>query len=315
MSKKEKPSKKYKPNVGSIRMRIKRYWTLYLLLVIPMVYLYFFKYLPMPYLAMAFKENNIIKPLWDVPWVGFRNFELAFANRDFWRALRNTVGLNLLDLALGFPAPIILAILLNELVFKNLKRLTQTIAYMPHFLSWVIIYGLAMRLFGSSDSLLNIAAAKVGLGPFYPFDKSVSWVFTYVFLGIWQSVGWNTIIYLAAITNINPELYEAAMVDGAGRWAKIWHITLPGLKPTIIILLILALGGILGSSFDRPWVLRNSFVADVADVLSTYIYRVGLLGSRFSMTTAVGLFQGVVGVCFVLTANWFANRIGERGLW
>jgi putative aldouronate transport system permease protein len=311
MAKGDKPIK-YK---SSIFKRMKRYWTLYLLLVIPMIYLYVFKYMPMPYLAMAFKENNIIKPLWEVPWVGWKNFETAFANRDFWYALRNTVVLNLLDLALGFPAPIILAIILNELVFKTFKRLTQTIAYMPHFLSWVIIYGLAMRLFSPSDGLVNIIAGNLGIGPFSFFDKPVNWVFTYVLLGIWQSVGWNTIIYLAAITNINPELYEAAMVDGAGRWAKIRYITLPGLKPTIIILLILALGGILGSNFDRPWVLSNNLVYNVSNVLATYIYRVGILGMRFSMTTAVGLFQGLVGVCFVLTANWFARRIGERGLW
>lgn len=294
---------------------IKRYWVLYVMLILPIAYFVIFKYAPMQWLALAFKENNIIKPLWEVDWVGWDNFARAFRDRDFWNALRNTFMLNFLDIAIGFPAPIILAILLNELVFKKFKRVTQTIAYMPHFLSWVIIYGLAMRLFAPTDGLVNILLSRAGMETISFFDKPTNWVITYVLLGVWQSVGWNTIIYLAAITNINPELYEAAAVDGAGRMRRIWHITLPGIKSTIVVLLILTLGGLLGGSFDRPWVLMNPMVTDVATVIPVYVYVKGLTQFQYSLTTAVGLFQSVVGLVFVLGANFFAKKIGERGLW
>ncbi|GHV34369.1 protein LplB [Clostridia bacterium] len=296
----------------------KRYWTLYLLLLIPMIYFLVFRYTPFYNVLLAFKQNNIIKPVLEVPWAanyGFEWFIKAFHNRDFLYALRNTVMLNLLDLVFGFPAPIVLAIILNEVAFKKLKRVTQTIAYMPHFLSWIIISGLALQLFAPTTGLVNMLFVKLGGAPIPFLNESTHWVWTYVFLGIWQSIGWNTIIYLAAITGINPELYEAAAVDGAGRLRRIWHITLPGLKPTIVILLILALGGIMGSGFDRPYALTNPTVNNVANVIATYVYTVGIRGMQFSLTTAVGLFQSVIGVIFVLTANWGSRKLGERGLW
>jgi putative aldouronate transport system permease protein len=271
-------------------------------------------------ILLGFKRNNILIPVWQVPWAdnfGFEWFIKAFADRDFMFALRNTIMLNFLDLVMGFPAPIILAILLNELAFKRFKRVTQTIAYMPHFLSWVIIASLATQLFAPSNGLVNIAMTRMGLidRGIQFLDSSFLWVWTYVFLGIWQSVGWNTIIYLAAITSINPELYEAASVDGANRMRKIWHVTLPGLKPTIIVLLIMSLGRILGSDFDRPMALRNAAVRDVSDVLAIFVYQRGLLDSQFPLATAVGLFQSVVCIIFLLAANKIAEKAGERGIW
>jgi putative aldouronate transport system permease protein len=280
-----------------------------------------FRYAPMVNILIAFKQNNFLKPVWEVPWAanhGFEWFIKAFQNRDFLYALRNTVMLNLLDLTLGFPAPVILAILLNELRFRTFKRITQTVAYMPHFLSWIIISGLALRLFAPNpptQGLINIALGRVGMGPIHFLDEPTHWVFTYIFLGIWQSVGWNTIIYLAAITGISPELYEAATVDGAGRLRKIWHITLPGIKPTIIILLIMSLGRIVGSEFDRPYALQNVLVNNVSNVLSIFVYNYGIKAMRVSLATAVGLFQSVVGLVFVLSANAVAERLGERGIW
>jgi putative aldouronate transport system permease protein len=272
-------------------------------------------------ILIAFKQNNFLKPVWEVPWAGNHGFEWfikAFQNRDFLYALRNTVMLNFLDLVMGFPAPVILAILLNELRFRKFKRITQTVAYMPHFLSWIIISSLALRLFAPNpptQGLVNIAIGRMGFGPVHFLDEPVHWVFTYIFLGIWQSVGWNTIIYLAAITSINPELYEAATVDGAGRFRKIWHITLPGIKPTIIILLIMSLGRIVGSEFDRPYTLQNDLVNNVSNVLSIFVYTYGIKAMRVSLATAVGLFQSVVGLIFVLSANAVAEKLGERGIW
>lgn len=253
---------------------LKRYWTLYLLLVLPMAFFIIFRYIPMTYVQIAFKKYNITQSAWQMQWAGNHGFEYfikAFSNRDFLYAIRNTVMLNALDLIIGFPAPIILAILLNELPFRRFKRFTQTVAYMPHFLSWVIIYGLALQLFAPTTGLVNITLNKLGFESIPFMNEPTHWVFTYVLLGVWQSVGWNTIIYLAAITAISPELYEAASVDGAGRFRKIFHITLPGIRTTIVTLLILQLGRILGSDFERPMAMRNPLVTSVSDVLSIFV--------------------------------------------
>ena len=297
---------------------IKRYWILYLMLLLPMAFFIIFRYIPMGYIQIAFKNYSIVKSPWEMEWAanhGFEYFIKAFSNRDFLYALRNTILLNFLDLLLGFPAPIILAILLNELAFKRFKKFTQTVVYMPHFLSWVIISGLALQLLAPSTGLVNILLNKLGFASVPFLNEPWYWVFTYVFLGIWQSCGWNTIIYLAAIAGINPELYEASAVDGASRLRKIWHITLPGLRPTIIVLLILSLGHILGSDFERPYALRNTLVTEVSDVISIFVYNNGIRGLQFSLSTAVGLFQSVVGVIFLFGANALAKRSGERGLW
>jgi putative aldouronate transport system permease protein len=297
---------------------IKRYWTLYLLMLLPLTYFIVFKYIPMTYIQIAFKKYSIVKNVWEMEWAGNNGFEFfikAFSNRDFLYALRNTLMLNILDLIIGFPAPIILALLLNELAFKGFKRITQTIAYMPHFLSWIIISGLALQLLAPTNGLINIVLNRMGLQSIPFLNSPKHWVWTYVFLGVWQSAGWNTIIYLAAITSINPELYEASAVDGASRLRKIWHVTLPGLRPTIIILLIMSLGRILGSEFDRPYSLGNTMVSNVSNVISTYVYTYGIRGLQFSLTTAVGLFQSVIGVIFLITANAFAKKFGERGIW
>ncbi len=296
---------------------LKRYWTLYLLLLLPIAYFFIFKYIPMTYIQIAFKKYSIVQSPWEMPWAannGFEFFKKAFANRDFIFALRNTIVLNLLDLVVGFPAPIILALILNELKYKRFKRITQTIAYMPHFLSWVIIYGMALQLLAPTDGLINIILNRMGFESIPFLNDPTHWVWTYVLLGVWQSVGWNTIIYLAALTSINPELYEAASIDGASRLRKIWHVTLPGLRPTIITLLILSLGNIIGSSFDRPFALQNNLVNNVSNVLSIFVYTYGIKSLQFSLTTAVGLFQSVANVIFLVTANKIAKKFGERGL-
>lgn len=297
---------------------MKRYWQLYALLFLPMLYLIVFKYIPMIYVQIAFKKYSLVQSVWKLPWAanyGFEYFIKAFSSNDFRYALRNTLTLNLLDLIFGFPAPIIFALILNELCFKRFKKVVQTIAYMPHFLSWVIIYSLALQLFTPNGGLINQVIQKLG-GEAIPFlNDPAHWIATYIGVGIWQNFGWGSIVYLAAIAGINPELYEAAAVDGAGRLRKMWHITLPGIRPTIVVLLIMSLGNILGSGFDRPFAFQNNLVMRVADVISTYVYRVGIKGLQFSLTTAVGLFQSVVGVFFLLMANWISRKLGERGIW
>lgn len=288
------------------------------MLSIPITYFIVFRYIPMTYIQIAFKRYSIVKSAWEMPWAannGMEYFIRAFNNMDFIYALRNTLMLNLLDLVFGFPAPIILAILLNELAFPRFKKLTQSVAYMPHFLSWIIISGLAKQLLTPTNGLINIALNRLGFASIPFLSDPTHWVGTYVFLGIWRNVGWNTIIYLAALTSISPELYEASAIDGAGRLQNIWYITLPGLRPTIITLLILNLGHILSSEFDRPFALSNPLVNSVSNVISIFVYRYGVRGLQFSLTTAVGLFQSVICVIFLLAANALAKKFGERGIW
>jgi putative aldouronate transport system permease protein len=292
-----------------------RTWMLYLMLVLPMAFFAMFRYRPMVNIVIAFKDYNIFQGVWQSPWVGLKWFAQTFGSRDFYNALRNTLVLNILDLIMGFPAPIILAIILNELSFKAYKRVTQTVAYLPHFLSWIIISGIAAQLFAPSGGVINIMLGKLGIGPINFLMEKGMWIGTYIGLGVWREMGWGTIVYLAAITGINPELYEAAEVDGAGRWRKIWHVTLPGIRPTIVVLLIMNMGRILGSEFDRPYTMANPTVMQVADVISTLVYRVGIRSSQFSFTAAIGLFQSVVCVLFLIAANTIAKKTGERGIW
>jgi len=299
----------------STKHYLQRTWMLYLMLVLPIIYFAVFRYIPMTNIVIAFKDYNIFRGVWDSPWAGLKYFEQAFQNQAFFFALRNTIVLNVLDLIMGFPAPIILALLLNELVNKRFKKITQTIIYLPHFLSWIIIAGMATQLFAPSGGVVNIMLSSFGIGPVDFLMNKGNWIATYIGLGVWREMGWGTIIYLAAITGINPELYEAAEVDGAGRWQKLWHITLPGIKPTIVVLLIMSLGRLLGSEFDRPFALVNPMVQQVGDVISTMVYRVGIRSSQFSLTAAIGLFQSLVCVLFLVAANTIAKKAGERGIW
>ena len=293
---------------------MRRYGTLYLLLILPLAFFIIFRYIPMAYILQAFKKNNILIPPWKVEWAkknGMDWFIKAFKDRNFIAALKNTIFLNLLDLIIGMPMPILMALLLNELAFPKYKRITQTILYLPHFLSWVIISSITLRLFATNDGVIN----KL-LGTTIPFmGTEENWRGTYIFLGIWKECGWNTIIYLAALTGINPELYEAAEVDGATRLQKIWHVTLPGIRSTVIILLIMNLGHILGSEFDRPFTLSNKLVEGASKTISIFVYERGINGQQYSLSTAVGLFQSVVCIIFLLASNALAKKFGERGVW
>ncbi|MDU0199483.1 ABC transporter permease [Paenibacillus sp. MAH-36] len=309
----------YRENVttkkkNSILRSIKRDSLLYLLLLLPMAYIFIFKYAPIYGVLMAFQDYNIFQGISGSEWVGLDVFKFIFEQNSFYRALTNTLVLNFLDLIAGFPAPIILAILLNELRFVRFKKITQTILYLPHFLSWVIIGGMVYLMF-STGGMANSVLSSLGLGNIEFLSQKTNWLIMYVAVGVWHSVGWGTIIYLAAIIGINKELYEASDIDGCSRLRKIWHITLPGIKPTIIILLILQIGRMISIGFDRPFVMGNSLVSEYSDVISTYVYRIGIGSGDFSQATAVGLFQSVVGLIFLVAANFIAKKIGEQGIW
>lgn len=301
------------------RWKIRRSdYVLYIMIFLPLLYFFLFKYIPMTDIVVAFKDYNMFHSVWRSPWAAdpFKYFKMAFSSKDFLRALRNTIVLNFLDLLVGFPVPVIVALLLNEItVYKRFKRFAQTVLYMPHFLSWTIISGMAMLALAPENGLVNIVLSRLGAKTIPFLSNKYLWIATYVGLGIWQSAGYTAIVYLAAIAGINPELYEAAEIDGAGRLGKIWHVTLPGIRPTIVVMLILNLGRILNISFERPYTMGNYMVRNVSDVISTYVYRVGIESQQFSLATAVGLFQSVVCVIFLVAANIICERLGERGIW
>ncbi|MFB9829173.1 ABC transporter permease [Lederbergia wuyishanensis] len=313
LNKKNEIRKSLNKNKG-VFYYIKRDIILYLMLVLPVAYILTFKYGSMYGIQIAFKDYNMFEGMSKSPWNNFETFKEIFASQQFYQVVRNTLVLNGLDLIVGFPAPIILAILINELRFKKFKRVSQTILYLPHFLSWVIIGGIVAQLLAPTG-MLNSLITRSG-GDVLPFlTNKFAWVGTYTLVGVWQSAGWGTILYLAAMTGIDKELYEAADIDGAGRLRKIWHVTLPGIKPTIAILLILQLGNIMAINFDRPFNLQNNLVMDYGDVISTYVYRVGIQSANFSIGAAVGLFQSVICLVFLLSSNFISKKMGEQGIW
>ena len=301
---------------SSWKQSIKRDWQLYLLLLIPLLLVIIFSFGAYPGLRMAFMDYKPAKGYAGSKWVGLETFNKVFHDADFSRALRNSIVFNLLDLFVGFPMPIILALILNELRYKRFKKVSQTILYLPHFLSWAIIGSVALTMFKPTSGLVNIAMMKMGMiSEGIPFlNEKWHWAVTYLLIGVWQSMGWGTILYLAAITGISGEQYEAAMIDGANRWQRMIHITLPGIRSTIVTLLIMNLGRVMGSNLERLTSLGNTQVKEFQYQLAVYIFNKGIGNNKFSMATAVGLFQSVIGVCLVLISDRIAKRLGEDGL-
>jgi putative aldouronate transport system permease protein len=288
----------------SARKQFARNWRLYLLLTLPIAFVIIFKYAAYPGLRMAFMNYKPAKGYAGSEWVGLDIFEKILGDRDFHRALKNSLIFNFLDLLVGFPIPVILAIMLNELRFNRFKRVSQTILYLPHFLSWVIIASVALNLFKPETGLINIMLKNMGvIHQGIPFlSEKWNWAVTYLLIGVWQNMGWGSILYLAAITGIDTQLYEAATIDGANRMRRVWHVTLPGIRPTMVTLLIMNLGRLMGSNFERLDALGNVQVKEFQYQLAIYI------------ATTVGLFQSVVGVLLVLAADRAAKKLGEDGL-
>lgn len=292
---------------------IKKHWILYLMLSVPVLYIILFKYLPMAGTLIAFQDYNIFEGILGSEWVGLEHFKDAFANMDFWRAFKNTIVLNVGSLIVGFPIPIILAIFLNEVVSSKIKKATQLILYLPHFLSWVIIAGIIQQLF-SGTGMVNEMLSSIGIQQINFLGDSSNWRWVYWLSGVWQGAGYSMIVYLASLTAIDTSLYEASYLDGAGRFQRIWYITVQMIRPTITVMLIMQLGKIVAIGFEKPYLLGNVLVKDVSNVLSTHVYTVGLQSGRFDYATAIGLFQSVVGILMVLLANGISKKFGEEGL-
>lgn len=272
------------------------------------------KYVPMGGLVIAFKDYNWADGVFGSPWVGWDNFRLLFDQAQTVNIIRNTLILSVLGLVVGFPVPIALAILLNEARKSWFKRTVQTIVYLPHFLSWVIIGGIVTSLFALDSGTINKWIAPLTGVP-YPFlYEPTPWVSVFIGSGIWKEMGFSAILYLAALTTIDPHLYEAASMDGAGKWRQIWSITLPGIAPTVILLIILNVGKVMDVGFDHVYVMQNEAVSDISNVISTYIYTVGIQRGQFSLTTAMGLFESLVGFVLVVAANAIARKYNQ-GLW
>lgn len=287
--------------------------SLYLMLAIPILYFIVFHYLPLGGITVAFKQYNIFQGIWDSPWVGLKHFKEVFASGEFRTAIKNTIILNLGELFINFPFPIVLAVLLNEMSSRRMKKLTQTVLYLPHFLSMVVIAGIVYQIFGTSG-IVNNLLGSLGIGPVNFVGDSAKWRAIYWGSGIWMGAGYGMIVYLAAMAGINVELYDAAYIDGAGRWKRIWHVTLAQIRPTIVTMTIMNVGKILSIGFERPYLMGNVLVQDVSSVISTYVYSVGLQAGRYDFATAVGLFQSVVAVCMVVAANQVAKKLGEEGI-
>lgn len=298
--------------IGLIRS-VKKYNQLYLLFIPALVYFIMFHYIPMAGTVIAFKDYNPIKGLLGSPWAGLKYFRQAFTDYYFWRVLRNTVILSLMRIFLAFPVPIILALLLNEIRHLGFKRSVQTVIYLPHFVSWVIMGAIILN-FLSMKGVINNVIELLGGERIYFMSKPEYFRPIVVITAIIKEAGWGTILYIAAITGINPEIYDSALVDGATRFQRMIYITLPGISNTIVMLFILQFGGLLAESFDQIYMLSNSLVMETADVIPTYVYRTGILNGRYSYTTTVGLFQSLVGLGLIIGSDRLFKKLNTEGL-
>ncbi|MET9023305.1 ABC transporter permease subunit [Actinopolymorpha sp. NPDC004070] len=294
--------------------RIWQYRTIYLLIAPTLVYFVIFAYLPMVGLQIAFKDFKVFGGMWDSPWVGLDNFRTVFSSEKFPQLIRNTLLISFYRILFGFPVPLIFALLLNEVRTRWFKRSIQTVTYFPHFLSWVVFAGIVINILGPSG-LLNTLLLDAGGHRVNFLTNPDTFRSVVVLTGIMKEFGWGAIIYLAALSGIDAQLYEAARVDGAGKLRQIWHVTLPGLRPVMAVLLVLSLGNLLDAGFDQIFQLYNGAVLDVGDIIDTYVYRIGLLDAQFETATAVGLFKGVVGLVMIVTANHVLRRMGQRSIW
>ena len=296
------------------RDNMRKNWSLYLMVLPVLAFYLIFCYKPMYGAIIAFKQYTPGLGIWKSPWVGLDNFRYFFSNPDFIRILSNTLRISLSLIIFGFPAPIILTLLLNEIGNKQFKRVAQSVSYIPHFISLVVICGL-IKTFVADGSIIQQIVHAVDGKDGSLLNRAEMFLPIYVISNIWQNIGWDSIIYLAAISSIDPQLYEAAQVDGAGRWKRVLHVTIPGLAPTIIIMLILQLGNILSVGYEKIILLYNPLIYDTSDVILSYVYRMGFESMDWSYSTAVGLFNSVVNFVIIILANTISRKVSDTSLW
>ena len=298
---------------SGLARHFREFWPYYVMILPGLTFLILIKYIPMAGSVIAFQNVSLRKGIWNSPWVGLENFQKLLSYDDFHRVFRNTLILGALKTILIFPVPIILALMMNEVRNVHMKKSIQTVVTIPHFISWVIVGGLTFDLLGAGG-LFNQVRALLGLDMLLPMQKSAWFRPVYVFTSIWKESGWGTVVYLAAISGIDPGLYESASIDGASRFRQMLHITLPMILPTAVTLFLINIGSFLDLGFDQVFNLYTPMTYDVADIFDTYVYRSGIQQGKYSFSTAVGLFQSVVGIIFLVGANSLAKKFGERGI-
>ncbi|WP_423227502.1 ABC transporter permease [Paenibacillus filicis] len=299
--------------------RFQRMWHknkyLWLLFLPCLLYYLVFRYAPMFGLVITFKNYNLFKGIWASDWVGFKYYRMFLENPDFLLLMKNTFVLGVCNLAFGFPAPILLALLLNEVKVVVFKRFVQTVSYLPHFISNVIVASMVIMFLSPTGGTINRMIEALGFEPINFMMHPELFRGIYVLSEIWQHIGWETIIYLAALTAVDPQLYEAASMDGAGRMRKLWHVTLPGISFAIVITLILNIGSVLEIGFEKVFLLQNPAIYETADIISTYVYRIGIVQGNFSYGASIDLFMGIISLIFICSANYISRRVSETSLW
>ena len=293
---------------------IKQHPWLYLMILPALAYFIIFHYLPMYGVVIAFQDYHPIRGIANSSWVGLKHFKAFLTGPFFGRLLRNTLSINIGLLLFGFPLPIVFALMLNEVRSSKLKKVVQTVTYMPHFVSSVVVCGL-MVIFCRSDGVLTFILSKVGLPKSNLLTYKQYFQPLYIAMNIWQELGWDSIIYFAALAGVDGSLYEAAYVDGAGRWRQMWHVTLPSILPTIVILLVMRVGNLLSLGWDRIFLMYNDMVMETADVISTYVYRTGMVQMQYSFAAAVGLMNSLVNVVLLIGANAMSRKLTNSSLW
>jgi len=306
---------RFQEKLSRITDRVKRDWQIYVLLAPMIIWFLVFMYTPMYGLQIAFKDYSVFRGVAASPWIGFEHFETLFHSDQFSRAVWNTVKTSSLTLLFGFPTPIILALMFNEILNATYKKVSQTIVYLPHFISTVIIAGIVITAFSPSAGIVNTIMGWFGLEPIYFLTKPEWFRPIFIGSGIWQEAGFSSIVFLAAIAGVNPSLYESAVVDGASRWQMMWKITIPSIMPTIIIMLIIRIGNILEIGFELIILLYQPATYSTADVVNTFIYRQGLQSGQYDMAAAAGLFNAVVAFILVMSANTISRRVSRTSLW
>lgn len=301
--------------IDQVIQHFRKEWQLYVLLAPTIIWFLVFLYKPMYGLQIAFKDYSIFRGVAGSPWVGFEHFHTLFGSDQFLRALRNTFMISALSLCFGFPIPIFLAIMFNEITNQVFKRTAQTIVYLPHFISTVIISGIVITAFSPSAGIVNSFLSWIGVDPIYFLIKPEWFRPIYIGSGIWQEAGFSSIVFLAAIAGVSPSLYESAVVDGASRWQMVWKITIPSILPTIIIMLIIRIGNLLEVGFELIILLYQPATFETSDVINTFIYRQGLQGAQYDLAAAAGLFNAIVAFVLVMTANTISRRFSRTSLW
>lgn len=300
---------------GALGRHVRRYWQLWAMTAPAIVFVGIFAYVPMYGIQLAFREFDFAKGLTGGDWVGLKYFIQFFESPLFWDLMRNTVVISLTTLVLGFLTPILLALVVNQIARSRVKRFVQTVTYLPHFISIVVIVGMLQVFLSPTSGLLTRVLAAVGIDGINFMGDTAAFVPVYVLSDIWQHTGWNSIIYLAALAGVNTQLYEAARIDGASRLQIIRNVDIPALVPTMIILLILNMGGVLNTGFEKIFLMQNTLNLPVSEVISTYTYKIGILSSQFSYSTAIGLFNTVINFAFLVIANQIAKRASDTSLW